>query len=594
MYNIMKTKTFWWYLVSFGIALGISACVLNKPFQPPVPVTQPPVAPSADTITNGPTPQPPHNIPPDAEQTVAPTAVSSTQPHQVKEVQHAAESPSFEINAMQYPLRTYRTLATNDPNGTQWWTTTTGLNTAWDIGAGTHQTTVAIIDTGFALQHEEFANRWASSNGEQGPAANENPSALNCTDRAMPLDRSCNLIDDNYDGLVDNELGITTLENPSRYNCTDQSKSIDKACNRIDDDSNGYIDDVIGWDFANNDANVQAGEVDPDGSGTQHGTETAGILAATGNNNKGIAGVNWSTRVLPLQAIDDLGYGNTLTVARAIYYAADKGVDVISISLGADEEDPYLRQAIQYALNKGSAVVAASGNDGCDCISYPANYPEVFAVGAQNAANQPSSFSNYGTALDILAPGEDMRAPTWQKANATSAYASGISGTSFATPYVSGLLALARSHTPDASWGELQNALLSTANHAGLSIAAPVAPRLGSGYARANSYLARITTPGQPGMRYRFDPLVRLTTLGSDYAYDCRPENGFPTALLYKITENASSYYSIDTLASIDAVVNGGSSTVVTRVCVGLPGDIPGTVRMINLFREIENASTKH
>ena len=590
----MKTKKFRWYLVSFGLVLGVSACVWSIVPRSPTPTAQPPVSPAAEATSSLPTPHPSGNASSSAKQVPTSAVFSSTQPHQAKNIRYTAESPSFEVNTTRYPLRTYRTLSTNDPSGTQWWTTTTGLDTAWNIGAGTHQTTVAIIDTGFALQHEEFANRWASSNGEQGSAANESPSALNCTDRAMPLDRSCNLIDDNYDGLVDNELGITTLENPSQYNCTDQSKPIDKTCNRIDDDSNGYIDDVTGWDFANNDTNVQAGEVEPDGSGTQHGTETAGILAATGNNGKGIAGVNWSTRVLPLQAIDDLGYGNTLTVARAIYYAADKGVDVISISLGADEEDPYLRQAIQYALNKGSAVVAASGNDGCDCISYPANYPEVFAVGAQNAANQPSSFSNYGSALDILAPGEDMRAPTWQKANVTSAYASGISGTSFATPYVSGLLALARSHTPDASWGELQNALLSTANHTGLSIAAPVAPKLGSGYTRANSYLARITTPGQPGMRYRFDPLVRLTTLGSDYAYDCRPENSFPTALLYKITENASSYYSIDTLASIDAVANGGSSTVVTRVCVGLPGDTPGTVRMINLFREIENASTKH
>ncbi|MDX2776438.1 S8 family serine peptidase [Streptomyces caniscabiei] len=500
---------------------------------------------------------------------------------------------SFTADSLSYPLRTYRTLATNDPNGAQWWTTATDMDAAWSIGAGAQPTTVAIIDTGFALQHEEFSGRWAINSGEQGTTSSESASRLNCTDQSVALNRSCNLIDDNYDGIMDNESGVTTLQNPSRRNCTDQEKPLDKACNLIDDDSNGYSDDVTGWDFANNDANVQAGEVDPGGSGTTHGTRTTGILAATGNNGKGIAGVNWTAKILPLQAIDDLGYGNTLTVARAVYYAADQNVDVISISLGADEEDPYLRQAVQYALNKGSIVVAASGNDGCDCLVYPARYPEVFAVGSQNAANQPSSFSNYGTNLDILAPGEDMRAPTWTQANPTAAYVSGISGTSFATPYVSGLLALARSHHPDASWGDLQNTLLATASHTGLSAAAPTAPKLGSGYARAGSYLSRIITPAQPGMRYLLGPLARLTTLGSDAAYDCKPENGFPTAPLYKITESGTTFYSTDILASLDAVENGGTSTFITRVCATLPGDSPQTTRTINLLTEIDTLSSK-
>lgn len=558
-----------------------------------VPPQTPMPSPALSPTTTQPTDISSQTVRQDAEAVVS-NAPLQDQPHHATKIQLDVASPSFEADAVDYPLRTYRTLATNDPNGTQWWTTGSGLDTAWNIGAGARSTTVAVIDTGFALQHEEFSGRWATNSGEQGMASSESPSKLNCTDQNLALDRSCNLIDDNYDGLVDNESGVTTLENPSRRNCTDRSATLDKSCNLIDDDSNGYIDDVTGWDFANNDPNVQAGEVNPDGSGTDHGTETTGILAATGNNGKGIAGVNWSTNVLPLQAIDDLGYGNTLTVARAIYYAADRSVDVISISLGADEEDPYLRQAVQYAINKGSVVVAASGNDGCDCISYPARYPEVFAVGSYNSSTQPSSFSSYGANLDILAPGENMRAPTWTKANPTAGYVSGIAGTSFATPYVSGLLALARSHHPDASWGDLQNALLSTASHAGLSAATPFAPKLGSGYTRAGSYLTRATTPAQPGMRYLFGPVNRLTALGSDAVYDCRPENSFPTAMLYKITEASSSYYSVDTLASIDAVQNGGSSQVISRVCVALLGDAPKTTRVIDLFREIENTARKY
>jgi subtilisin family serine protease len=80
----------------------------------------------------------------------------------------------------------------------------------------------------------------------------------------------------------------------------------------------------------------------------------------------------------------------------AVRYAADRGADVINMSLGSDESDDYLRDSILYAIKKGSIVVAASGNDGCDCISYPANYEVVVAVGASDGSNGRYSFSNYG------------------------------------------------------------------------------------------------------------------------------------------------------------------------------------------------------
>lgn len=511
-------------------------------------------------------------------------------PHQAKSVILASDNPIFKTaSGTQYPLRTYKTTSVNDPYGNQWWTSGTGLDTAWSMGAGTQPTTVAVIDTGFALTHEELASRWATNAGEQGAATAENPSQLNCTDRAITLNESCNLIDDDYDGIVDNESGATTTENPSRRNCTDKGTALDKSCNLIDDDSNGYIDDVRGWDFADGDANVQAGETNPNGDGTQHATEVSGVLAATGNNNKGMAGVNWSTKLLPLQAINDDDYGNTLTVGRAIYYAADRGADVISLSLGTGSEDTYTRQAVQYALDKGSIVVAASGNDGCDCMLYPANYPEVFAVGAQNSSNQRSSFSSYGNNLDILAPGEDMITSTWTAANQTSAYVGGVAGTSFATPYVSGLLSLARSHQPDASWGELTNALLASANHTGLSNNAPFLPQIGSGYARASNYLSRVTTPAQPSMRYSYSTSLQAGTLGSSRSFDCYPGGTFPTAPLFAVTLSGSTFYTIDRLQEVNALAEGGTSSNLGRTCVGLPGDTPVINRIINLSGELNN-----
>lgn len=495
-------------------------------------------------------------------------------------------------NGQTYPIRRYKTLGVNDPNATQWWTSKTGLETAWAKGAGARQTTVAVIDTGFALKHEEFAGRWATNSGEQGPAPTEAPSQLNCTDRGLAVDQSCNLIDDNHDGIVDNESGPTTKENPSRRNCTSRGLPLDKSCNLLDDDGNGYADDVTGWDFANYDNSVQAGEVNPGGTNTTHATEVTGVLAATGNNGKGIAGVNWSTKILPLQALDDDGYGDTLTVAKAIRYAADRGVDVISLSLGTNAEDPYLRQAVQYALSKGSLVVAASGNDGCDCISYPAKYPEVVAVGSDNASGSASSFSSYGNALDILAPGENITSSTWSNTNQTSAYASGINGTSFAAPYVSGLLSLARSYQPQATWAELLNSLLAQADHTGLTATAPFSPKLGFGYAKADTLITSVSAARSPNLRYQFGPLSASGPLGSERAYQCEAGD-FPTAPMYELTQGNSVRYTVDTLEQLRATTSGWTLKQLGYGCLGLPTDTPVKIRTINLLGEVGGSAAK-
>jgi len=462
------------------------------------------------------------------------------------------------------------------------------------MGSGGYETTVAMIDTGFALGHDEFHNRWATNSGESGPTSSEAPSSLNCTDRNLSLNESCNLIDDDYDTITDNESGATTLQNPSRRNCSDQHIPVDKSCNQIDDDANGYIDDTHGWDFTNHDASVQAGEIDPDGSGTRHGTETTGILAATGNNGTGIAGVNWTTKILPLQAIDDVSYGNTLTVARAVIYAADRHADIISLSLGSTDEDPYLREAIQYAIDMGSLVVAASGNSGCDCMLYPASYPEVIAVGSHNGSNQPSSFSSYGNNLYILAPGENMTTTVWTKTNHTNGYITGVSGTSFATPYVSGLLALARSFQPNATWAEIVASLAETADHSGLTTQTPTTPQLGSGRIRAGALLQRVTTADASPMRYMLVPALRVGVLSSNRVYDCTPSGGgFPTTQLYSITLGGYHYYTVDRLEYVRASSSGAQIQPLGRMCIGLPNDQPSVQRMIDLRREIDTRSTK-
>jgi hypothetical protein len=506
------------------------------------------------------------------------------------------------INNKEYPLRTYKALLTpNDPLAGQWGTANAKLNQAWDTPVGSRQTTLAIIDTGFGLAHEEFTNRWYTNPGESGTTASEAASALNCSARSLPLDAACNLIDDDFDGIIDNETGPTAYQNPSRLNCTAQVRPLNKDCNRLDDDGNGHIDDVRGWDFINNDNSSQAGELNPNGAGTTHGTEVAGVAAATGNNAKGIAGVDWATKIMPLQALDDDGYGDTLSVGRAIFYAADQGADVISLSLGSAFPDPYVEEAVQAAIAKGIVVVAASGNDGCDCIIYPANYPEVVAVGALNTLSQPAGFSSWGDNLDILAPGTQVTSPTWSAANPTGAYASNLAGTSFAAPMVGGLLTRMLSHRTGIAPLQLIAALTENTNRLTLSPSSPRSGVLGYGALDAQQAVLRMVSAKSINQEYSFYPISKgqvLNTVspaevpGSYNVYQC--DDGRPgTTPVYKLTRNGVIWFSGSWSEINQAVAAGHSATFFAYFCLQQPQDTPQTVRSINLFYEFLNIYNK-
>jgi hypothetical protein len=197
------------------------------------------------------------------------------------------------------------------------------------------------------------------------------------------------------------------------------------------------------YDFVHNDSNPLAGKTNPQGSAVFHGTMTAGLAGI----------LNPNATLMPLEALDDNGIGYTDGVAAAVRFAADNGANIISLSLGSNQDDPYLHQQIDYAISKGVVVVAAAGNDGCNCMVYPAAYPEVIAVGASDSANHRASFSSYGTNLDVLAPGTsgDVCSTFYASTNPTSAYSCSYSGTSFAAPIVAGLAALILQQDPSTS-----------------------------------------------------------------------------------------------------------------------------------------------
>lgn len=185
---------------------------------------------------------------------------------------------------------------------------------------------------------------------------------------------------------------------------------------------------VAGYNF------VAGNEIPQDDNG--HGTGVAGICAAVTDNGAGIAGVSWGASIMPVKILDSSGNGNFVRAAQGIIWAVDHGAQVINLSLGGYTSSSLLEDAINYAIQKGVVVVAASGNQGIDLITYPARYDGVISVGSVDQDSQRSSFSNYGPELDVVAPGSAIFS-----LSGLGSY-SYISGTSAAAPFASGLVAL--------------------------------------------------------------------------------------------------------------------------------------------------------
>lgn len=197
------------------------------------------------------------------------------------------------------------------------------------------------------------------------------------------------------------------------------------------------VNSSLGWDFVNNDADP----MDDNG----HGTHVAGIIAATMNNNKGVAGVAPNVTVMPVKVCNRFGSCWTTDIADGIRWAVDHGAKILSISLGGSSPDSWTYDATRYAVyTKGALVIAAAGNNGLEQPSYPGAYPWVLAVGALDSTGNRAYYSQYGSFLDLTAPGSEVIS-TVPKGTCElcdpSGYAS-LSGTSMATPHASGVAAL--------------------------------------------------------------------------------------------------------------------------------------------------------
>jgi|LakMenEpi03Aug12_release.lakeMendotaPanAssembly.Ray.scaffolds.fasta_scaffold222707_2 subtilisin family serine protease len=185
---------------------------------------------------------------------------------------------------------------------------------------------------------------------------------------------------------------------------------------------------LVGYDFVanDNDANDENG----------HGTGVAGTLSPGSNNLIGVCGVAWANPILPVRVLDANGSGNYSAIANGIIYAADRGAKVINLSLGGTSSSRALQDAINYAWNKQCVIVAAAGNNGSNVAFYPAACTNVVAVSATNASDTRPTWSNFGSYVDVSAPGVDILS-----VYGTDQYAA-WNGTSFSSPIASGVVAL--------------------------------------------------------------------------------------------------------------------------------------------------------
>ena len=157
---------------------------------------------------------------------------------------------------------------------------------------------------------------------------------------------------------------------------------------------------LSGWDFVNNDAHPN--------DDNSHGTHVCGTIAQTTNNGIGVAGVAFNARIMPIKVLDQQGNGWDSDVANGITWAVNNGAKIISLSLGGPDYSQTLEDAVNYAYTHGVTVVASSGNDNSGSVGYPAADVNAIAVGAVRYDQTRAYYSNYGTALDFVAPGGDV------------------------------------------------------------------------------------------------------------------------------------------------------------------------------------------
>ncbi len=380
-----------------------------------------------------------------------------------------AATPDYRVHVL---------LSPNDPQyGSQWALNNTGQSggvagtdvhaeRAWDTTTGSTSVTVAVIDTGVDYNHPDlYQNIWV--NQKEIPAqwkagANLSRTVTKADVRDVDGDGLItfrDLNDPKNAGLVNDTNGDGRIDAGDLLRPVAQGGWGDGS----DAGTNGYADDLIGWNFV-------ASSNDPmDDFG--HGTHVSGILAASGNNAVGVAGIAWKAQLMPLKFLDAGGNGSTGDALLALNYAVANGARISNNSWGGGGADDLFRQALVSAGAAGHVFVAAAGNDSNNNDAFPA-YPagyavdNLIAVAATDRRDTLASFSNFGAAtVHVAAPGVDVLSTMLRSGPLSDPSGYGVlSGTSMATPHVAGVAALIRTLHPDWSPAQVINQIVATAD----------------------------------------------------------------------------------------------------------------------------------
>ncbi len=395
----------------------------------------------------------------------------------------------------------------NDPAenaGEQWLLNTIDASAAWDLSLGDEDVVVAVVDDAVKITHEDLTNsKWV------------NPGEI--------------------------------------------------AGNGIDDDDNGYIDDINGWDVADNDNNPNPPST-ATASSFSHGTHVAGLVGATTNNGKGVASIGAGVSIMAVKCTKN-STTNTGIISHGwsgFQYAMNSGADIINMSWGGTGSSFTYQALINAAHNAGIVIVAAAGNSSTNTQFYPAAYDNVIAVAATTSTDTKASFSNYGTWVDIAAPGSSLKSCV-----ATSNTAYGYkSGTSMAAPVTAGLCALLMSYEPTMDTEDILDCLTTTAE--------PVtgSTSVGAGRINANAAMlcaapASCATPYDLEVSNLGNTSVTLnweSTDAEDYTLRIRETGGTWSNL---VTSNTSYNYSTNSCQSYEFEVRSN--------CTGEESNFSGT-----------------
>ncbi|MBI2026810.1 MAG: S8 family serine peptidase [Deltaproteobacteria bacterium] len=328
---------------------------------------------------------------------------------------------------------------------------------AWTQEIGSRAIKVAVIDTGIDYTHEDLVNNIYQNPGELGEYTN------------------------------------------------DKGAQAFKETDGIDNDGNGFIDDVRGWNFVSNSNDAMDDH--------SHGTHVAGTIGAYGNNEVGILGVTWRVSLIPVKFLSSGGSGTLEDAVKAIEYAHTLGVHVMSNSWGGGGFSQALADAIKSASDAGIYFVAAAGNDAGnnDVVPhYPSNYEfeNVISVAATDNQDQLAKFSNYGkTTVDIAAPGVSIYSSI---PGNNYGY---MSGTSMATPHISGMIALLLSSHPNLAMQDLKKILYTSSEEIKILRRKISHGRANAFYALTN-FEAPKSTPTDPSL---FKNVTHLISTPHDY-----------------------------------------------------------------------------